>query len=111
MRKPGQCRAFFGTLHGGLDGKRMQRIFQITASFFVLLTFSVFATDHEGGRNFPLGSGGVNAPYQQDKPYFVMISIDGFRWDYLDKYPSPAMNQLAGNGVRAERLLPVFPTL
>jgi len=80
---------------------------------FLLLFFGgpAQATDHEGGRNFPMGTGGMNAPYQQDKPYVVMISIDGFRWDYLDKFPTPAMNRLADAGVQAERLLPVFPTL
>lgn len=77
----------------------------------LLLCSSAQATDHEGGRNFPMGTGGMNAPYQQDKPYVVMISIDGFRWDYLDKFPAPAMNRLADAGVQAERLLPVFPTL
>lgn len=48
-----------------------------------------------------------------DEPprYLVLISIDGFRWDYLDKYPTPAMHELANRGVRADALLPVFPTL
>ena len=56
-------------------------------------------------------SGGVNQESQLDKPYLVMISIDGFRWDYLDIHPAPFLNELANEGVRAERLLPVFPTL
>ncbi len=57
------------------------------------------------------GSGGVNAPAQRDKPYLLLISIDGFRWDYQDLYKTPALDRLAARGVRAESLQPVFPTL
>ena len=61
--------------------------------------------------SFPQGTGGVNAPYQQDKPYVILVSIDGFRWDYMDRYPTPNLDRIANTGSRAERLLPVFPTL
>jgi predicted AlkP superfamily pyrophosphatase or phosphodiesterase len=47
----------------------------------------------------------------ESKRYLLLISIDGFRWDYLDKYSTPAMHELASRGVRADALLPVFPTL
>jgi len=57
------------------------------------------------------GSGGVNSKPQQAKPYLVLVSIDGFRWDYMDRYPTPGMHRIAAAGSRAERLLPVFPTL
>jgi len=57
------------------------------------------------------GSGGVNSAEQQAKPYLVLISIDGFRWDYMDRYPTPNMDRIAASGSKAERLLPVFPTL
>ena len=40
-----------------------------------------------------------------------MISIDGFRWDYQDLYKTPALDRIAENGVRADALVPVFPTL
>ncbi len=57
------------------------------------------------------GSGGINARHQRDKPYLVLVSIDGFRWDYMDRYPTPNMHRLASSGSKTERLLPVFPTL
>ena len=60
---------------------------------------------------FGAGSGGVNAPDQRDKPYLVLISIDGFRWDYQDTYDTPALDAIAARGVRADALWPVFPTL
>ncbi|MDH5345098.1 MAG: ectonucleotide pyrophosphatase/phosphodiesterase [Gammaproteobacteria bacterium] len=57
------------------------------------------------------GSGGVNAPAQRDKPYLILVSLDGFRWDYQDLYDTPALDRIAANGIRAERMIPVFPTL
>lgn len=57
------------------------------------------------------GSGGINAPEQRDAPYLVLVSIDGFRWDYQDLYKTPGLDRLAARGVRAERMIPVFPTL
>lgn len=40
----------------------------------------------------------------------VLVSLDGFRWDYLDRGRSPNLAKLAARGVRAERLVPSFPT-
>ncbi len=57
------------------------------------------------------GSGGVNAVDQQDKPYVVLISIDGFGWDYTDRFATPALDRLIERGVRAESMKPVYPTL
>ena len=57
------------------------------------------------------GTGGLNAADQRDKPYLILISIDGFRWDYQDLFETPALDRLAARGVRAESLQPVFPTL
>jgi len=51
------------------------------------------------------------AATEAEPPYLVLISIDGFRWDYLDQYPTPALRELASRGVRADSLIPVFPTL
>lgn len=57
------------------------------------------------------GSGGVNADVQRDKPYVVLISIDGFGWDYTERFDTPALDRLIERGVRAESLKPVYPTL
>lgn len=47
---------------------------------------------------------------QQQKPYLIMISIDGFRYDYLDRGITPNLNQLANEGVRAWSLQPSYPS-
>lgn len=52
----------------------------------------------------------TNAQHHLDAPYVVMISFDGFRYDYQDRYATPALDRLAAEGARAERMIPVFPT-
>lgn len=40
----------------------------------------------------------------------LLISLDGFRWDYIQRPGAVRLRLLAARGVRAERLVPVFPT-
>ena len=44
-------------------------------------------------------------------PATVLVSIDAFRWDYVERYPTPNLDRLIAAGSTAERLVPVFPTL
>lgn len=44
------------------------------------------------------------------KPTVVLISIDGFRYDYLDLHSPPNLSRLAEKGVRARWMIPSFPT-
>jgi len=38
------------------------------------------------------------------------VSLDGWRWDYLDRADTPNLHALAARGVRSEGLIPSFPT-
>ncbi len=49
-------------------------------------------------------------PIKDLKPTVILISLDGFRYDYLDKYHPPTLNALAKDGVRAKWMIPSFPT-
>lgn len=40
----------------------------------------------------------------------ILISLDGFRWDFMELAETPTLDRLAASGVRAQRLIPVFPT-
>jgi len=42
--------------------------------------------------------------------YVVLVSFDGFRWDYSRLYETPNFDRMAVEGVKAERLIPSFPT-
>lgn len=52
-----------------------------------------------------------NAPAQRDAPYVVLVSFDGFRWDYAAMTDTPAMDRMAREGLKARSLQPVFPTI
>ncbi len=39
-----------------------------------------------------------------------MISLDGFRWDYVERFNPPHLSGLINNGVKAESLIPSFPS-
>lgn len=43
-------------------------------------------------------------------PIVVLVSLDGWRWDYLDRADAPSLRALAKRGVKAEALIPVFPS-
>lgn len=59
--------------------------------------------------------GSANAAEAADsdttRPYLILISIDGFRHDYQERFPTPALDRIARRGVRAEAMQPVWPTL
>ena len=43
--------------------------------------------------------------------YVLLISFDGFRYDYLDKTETPHFDYFVSTGVHAKSLVPVFPSL
>jgi predicted AlkP superfamily pyrophosphatase or phosphodiesterase len=46
----------------------------------------------------------------QTKPYVILISFDGFRWDYVDRGITPHFDYIKENGVSAKSLRPCFPS-
>ena len=40
----------------------------------------------------------------------VMISIDGLRWDYIEKHGAPNLKAMGEQGVRAQKMQPVYPS-
>jgi predicted AlkP superfamily pyrophosphatase or phosphodiesterase len=47
---------------------------------------------------------------QPPPPIVVLISIDGWRWDYMDRFRPRVIGRLALTGVRSEGLIPIFPS-
>jgi predicted AlkP superfamily pyrophosphatase or phosphodiesterase len=55
---------------------------------------------------------GPNAPQQLAKPYVILVSLDGFRYDYAKKYHAEHLLALAAQGASApEGMLPAFPSI
>lgn len=47
---------------------------------------------------------------QQQDQYLVVVSLDGFRADYPEKYDAKNIKQIGKEGVRVKRLIPSNPT-
>ena len=55
---------------------------------------------------------GPNTAEQQAKPYVVMVSLDGFRYDYAVKYGAKHLLALGAQGATAPRgMIPSYPSL
>jgi predicted AlkP superfamily pyrophosphatase or phosphodiesterase len=55
---------------------------------------------------------GPNAAVQEKKPYVVLVSLDGFRYDYTERYGAPNLRAIAMHGASApEGMIPVYPSL
>lgn len=76
------------------NSQRLMQISFILISCFFFL-FSSCKSNKEGG---------------EIRPTVVVLSLDGFRWDYADHTETPNLDKIARKGVKAESLIPVFPS-
>lgn len=67
----------------------------LIASFLLLLLFP--------------GTGKVFAQCDDDQ-IVVVLSLDGFKWDYAEKTATPNLDRIADEGVRAVSMIPSFPS-
>ncbi len=83
----------------------MKKIFVLFFSVFFLLAFSQADTAQVV---VPNRKNSVDA---LSKPYVILISADGFRYDYLKKYNAQNLLRFAESGVTAKAIIPSFPTI
>ncbi len=81
--------------------------YSITFLFFILFCTAVQAQDTIQ----QITPGRKNAAAQIKKPYVILISADGFRYDYAKKYQAVNLLKLAGTGVKAASMIPSFPSV
>ena len=55
------------------------------------------------------GAGRAQAPASDLKPTVILVSLDGWRWDYVQKYSAPTLARLMKRGVSGA-LIPSFPS-
>jgi predicted AlkP superfamily pyrophosphatase or phosphodiesterase len=79
--------------------KNMYFISKKHFSLFILLVISVSAFAQKNGKT-PSGS----------VPYLVMVSFDGFRYDYAEKYDTKNIKKFIKKGAAAEMMQPSFPS-
>ncbi|MEO5890251.1 MAG: ectonucleotide pyrophosphatase/phosphodiesterase [Ferruginibacter sp.] len=56
-------------------------------------------------------TGRQNTPEQQRKPYLILISADGFRYDYAKKHHAANLLAFSKEGVSAKSMIPSYPSL
>jgi alkaline phosphatase D len=55
---------------------------------------------------------GPNAREQLSKPYVILVSLDGFRYDYAQRYHAKHLLDLAAQGASApEGMIPCYPSI
>jgi predicted AlkP superfamily pyrophosphatase or phosphodiesterase len=86
---------------------RITKYFTALAIFFALSLVSV------AQQNFVVTvDHGPNSAAQQSKPYVVLVSLDGFRWDYATKYGAKNLLNLAAHGASAPQgMIPSYPSV
>lgn len=47
---------------------------------------------------------------QEEQPRVLLVSFDGFRWDYINRVPAPHFHYVIKNGVHVKRVANVFIT-
>lgn len=52
-----------------------------------------------------------NDPSQYKKPYVILISADGFRADFTEKYDARFLQSVSKTGVRAKYMQPSYPSV
>lgn len=65
--------------------------------FFSLLISTVFIS--------------CNQQAEQEEHLLIVLSMDGFRWDYPDRIETPNLDKIALAGVKAKSLIPSFPSI
>ena len=73
--------------------------------------FSLLAAAQQVDTTQQVVAGRVNSLEQQQKPYVILISADGFRYDYAQKYGAQNLLGYAYQGVKADALIPSFPSV
>jgi predicted AlkP superfamily pyrophosphatase or phosphodiesterase len=60
--------------------------------------------------SFSVETAGAQSRIKDLKPTVILVSLDGFRYDYLDRFHPPELTWLAKDGVRAKWMIPSYPT-
>lgn len=78
---------------------------------FLLLAVVALSATHAQDTTQQIIPGRSNHPSQYNKPYVILISIDGFRADFTEKHGARFLQSVSQMGVRAEYMTPSFPSL
>ncbi|MGN7864598.1 alkaline phosphatase family protein [Chryseobacterium sp. 22458] len=77
----------------------------------LLISFTVFAQHTNTDTAQVVVPDRYNNIEAQSKPYVIMISTDGFRYDYAEKYNAQNLLRLSNSGVQAKAMIPSYPSI
>lgn len=79
--------------------------------FILFINYSLLAQSEQELIEQKTISGRENSEEAINKPYVILISADGYRYDYTEKYHAKNLTSLSEEGIRAEAMLPSFPSI
>ncbi|KFE97806.1 phosphodiesterase [Chryseobacterium formosense] len=77
----------------------------------LILSLNIFAQNSHVDTTQVVVFDRYNSVEAQNKPYVIMISTDGFRYDYAKKYNAKNLLNLSKNGVQAKAMIPSYPSI
>ncbi|MCQ9640085.1 ectonucleotide pyrophosphatase/phosphodiesterase [Chryseobacterium sp. WG14] len=77
----------------------------------LLISFTVFAQQATVDTAQIVIPGRQNTIEAQSKPYVIMISTDGFRYDYAKRYNAENLLKFSNNGIQAKAMIPSYPSI
>ena len=84
---------------------RFKQLFSIVFSMLFIVQLTAQDTTQQ------IIKGRTNSKFAQKKPYVILISADGFRYDLADKYHATHLQALRSQGVEAAYMKPSYPSV
>lgn len=84
---------------------------KVLAFLMLIVSLTIFAQKGTVDTAQIVISDRYNNAGAMQKPYVIMISTDGFRYDYAKKYNAQNLLKLSENGVQAKAMIPSYPSI
>ena len=89
----------------------MAGIHVIMLAAFVAILYGAFKASHSQTFSAPMAPLTLNNGTALFAPTTILISLDGFRADFLHRGLTPNLNSLVQNGISPQYMLPSFPSV
>ncbi|PWG80745.1 alkaline phosphatase family protein [Pararcticibacter amylolyticus] len=87
------------------------RVFTVTIYSLIFYGFTLSSAFAQTDTTQRIEPGRRNSQGQQQKPYVILISADGFRYDFATKYNATFLQSMKKKGVSSPYMQPSFPSL